>query len=237
MPGDGRIPNCSGPSTMPVLENYDADFRRYLNALLEGDARVGHELIDGLLSSKVSLATIYCDYIQRGMYEVGELWERNQISVSVEHLAASTTQLIVSELFFKLKCSPENGKQVIIACVPCELHDVGTLIVANVFQLAGWKIQLLGANTPADDMVDFIAKRKPDTLALSCTLPANRHGLENALEKTVAAFPQLDIIIGGQALGGSDEAGHYSGALLARYPTVRYLETLAELKRYLVQRQ
>lgn len=236
MPGGGRIRNCSGPSTMPAHNNYDADFRRYLNALLEGDARVGHELVDGLLASKVRLATIYRDYIQRGMYEVGELWERNQISVSIEHLAASTTQLIVSELFFKLKCSPENGKQVIIACVPYELHDVGTLIVANVFQLAGWKIQLLGANTPAEDMVGFIAKRKPEMLALSCTLPANRHGLEDALAKTVAAFPQLEILIGGQALDGGEEARQYRGSLIARFPTARYLETLEDLERYLAQK-
>ena len=220
---------------MPELNNYDAAFRRYLNALLEGDTRVGQELVGDLLTQKVSLATIYGDYIQRGMYEVGELWERNQISVSVEHLAASTTQLIVSELFFKLKCSPENGKQVIIACVPYELHDVGTLIVANVFQLAGWRIQLLGANTPAEDMVDFIATRKPDMLALSCTLPANRRGLEDALAKSVAAFPQLEILIGGQALGGSEEAAQYRGSLLARFGTARYLETLEQLERYLLQ--
>ncbi len=221
---------------MPQHDNNDAEFRRYLNALLEGDTRVGQELVDGMLASKVSLATIYCDYIQRGMYEVGELWERNQISVSIEHLAASTTQLIVSELFFKLKCSPDNGKQVIIACVPYEMHDVGTLIVANVFQLAGWKIQLLGANTPAEDMVDFIATRKPELLALSCTLPANRHGLEYALARTVAAFPKLEILIGGQALGGSDEAGQYRSKLMASYPTVRYMETLEELERYLAQK-
>jgi methanogenic corrinoid protein MtbC1 len=220
---------------MSAHDNYDADFRRYLNALLEGDARVGHELVDGLLARKVSLATIYSDYIRRGMYEVGELWERNQISVSIEHLAASTTQLIVSELFFMLKCPPDNGRQVIIACVPYELHDVGTLIVANVFQLAGWKIQLLGANTPVEDMVDFIARRKPDMLALSCTLPANRHGLEEALAKTVVAFPQLEILIGGQALGGSDEAAQYRGTLMARIPKTRYLETLEELERYLSQ--
>jgi MerR family transcriptional regulator, light-induced transcriptional regulator len=220
---------------MPVQENYDADFRRYLNALLEGDARVGHELVDGLLASKVSLATIYGDYIRRGMYEVGVLWERNQISVAIEHLAASTTQLIVSELFFKLKCSPENGRQVIIACVPHEMHDVGSLIVANVFQHAGWKIQLLGANTPAADMVEFIAARKPDMLALSCTLPANRHGMEEALARTVAAFPQLEILIGGQALGGSDEATRYRARLMAGYPTVRYIETLEALEHHLSQ--
>lgn len=218
---------------MPEHSNYDADFRRYMNALLEGDARVGHELVADLLAARVSLATIYGDYIQRAMYEVGELWERNQISVSVEHLAASTTQLIVSELFFKLKCSPENGRQVVIACVPHELHDVGTLIVANVFQHAGWRIQLLGANTPAEDMVNFIAARKPDMLALSCTLPANRRGMEQALARTVAAFPQLEILIGGQALGGSDEATRYRVGLMADYPAVRYMETLEALEHHL----
>jgi methanogenic corrinoid protein MtbC1 len=210
--------------------NYEATFRRYLNVLLEGDSREGETLISGLLARNVPLTTIYRDYIQRGMYEVGVLWERNEISVAIEHLAASMTQLIVATIFFNLPCSPQNGKQVIIACVPYELHEIGALTVANIFQLAGWEITLLGANMPSVDLVNFIGDRKPDLLALSCTLPANRHSLEDLLEKTVSTFPPLDILIGGHALNGSDEANRYRESLLTKFPRVRYLQTLEELK-------
>jgi methanogenic corrinoid protein MtbC1 len=216
--------------------NYESTFRRYLSALLEGDSRVGQDLISDLLAKNVALTTICRDYIQRSMYEVGALWERNEISVSIEHLAASMTQLILSDLFFKLKDPPPNAKQLIIACVPGEVHEIGALIVANVSEMAGWGTTLLGANMPTIDLVSFIGNRKPDMLALSCTIPANRRSLEGMLEKTVSTFPQLDILMGGQALGGSDEANGYRETLLMKFPRVRYVQTLEELESLLYQK-
>lgn len=222
-------------STTTSPSRLDAAFKHYMTALLEGDARSLSALVEDLLEKKTSLNSIYCDFIQRGMYEVGVLWECNKIPVSVEHLAASATQIVLSEIYLKLQSKREHSPEIIIACVHNEMHDVGTMIVANLSELAGWKSVLLGANTPTRDMLAFIEHRKhmPDLLALSITLPANRMTLEQDLEAIGTRFPALKIVIGGQALGGNTEAVQFREGLLAQYPSVSYMHTLDELEHYL----
>lgn len=215
--------------------DYESSYRSYMNALLEGDVRVGQRLIKELLLHKVPLSRIFSDYIQRGMYEVGALWESNQVSVSTEHLAASTAQLLISDLYLQAECRPRNGKRVVISCVSREFHDVGALILSNVFHSTGWDVSLLGANVPTGDLVDFIEKYNPAVLALSVTLPANREALEQVLETVVPTFPQLDVFVGGQAIGGSHEADQYRATLAQRFPSLRYLQTLDELEHHLLQ--
>ena len=212
---------------------YDAAFKRYMEALLDGDARVGKKLIEELLGQQIALNRLYSDYIERGMYEIGRLWENNQISIADEHLAASTTQLLLADLYLKVNGREKNGKRVVIACVPHDLHELGSLIISSVFQLAGWDISLLGADVPTRALIDYVTENKPNTLALSATLPANRQALENVLEIIVPNFPELEILVGGQALSGSEAADNYREALLARFPNARYLQSLEALENYL----
>ncbi len=222
-------------STLPPPVGRDTVFKKYMVGLLEGDVRVIKAVIDDLLKEGAPLNSIYRDFIQLGMYKIGVLWERHQIPVAIEHLAATATQIVLSELYLRLRCAGEDSPEVIIACVPNEQHDIGTMIVANVCGVAGWKSDLLGANTPTRDLLTYIDQRKqmPKLLALSVTLPANRVVLEGDLAAITARFPQLRILIGGQALAGHEEAIGFVEGLLAKYPTVHYVKTLDELEHYL----
>ena len=145
---------------------YDAAFKRYMEALLDGDARVGKKLIEELLGQQIALNRLYSDYIERGMYEIGRLWENNQISIADEHLAASTTQLLLADLYLKVNGREKNGKRVVIACVPHDLHELGSLIISSVFQLAGWDISLLGADVPTRALIDYVTPGAPTTYQL-----------------------------------------------------------------------
>jgi methanogenic corrinoid protein MtbC1 len=213
----------------------DSAFKRYMNGLLEGDIRVIRTIIDDLITAKMPLNSIYRDFIQQGMYEVGVLWERNRIPVSIEHLAATATEAVLSELYLKQQCSRENSPEVLIACVPNEMHAVGTMIVANLCESVGCKSLLLGANTPTRDMLTFLGQRKrlPDLLALSVTLPANRVAMDESLASITADYPGLQILIGGQALNDREEAVQFRNYLLAKYPAVDFVQTLDELEQYL----
>lgn len=208
----------------------------YMAALLEGDVRGLGSVIQGLADRGVPWAQIVQEYIQRGLYDIGRMWERNQIPVSVEHLAASATSVILASRYIGYE--PEtSAPEVVIACVPGELHEIGTMIVANACEAAGWKAVLLASDTPTHDLIAFIRKRKrvPDVVALSVTLPANRRALQDELVALTTAFPALPIIFGGQALNGHSEAIAFREHLLLRFPTVQYIQTLDALERFLTQ--
>jgi methanogenic corrinoid protein MtbC1 len=222
--------------TPASIDDRKTEFEHYMAGLLEGDVRVLSAVIEKLIEQNLAFYEIYVEFVKRGMYEVGVLWERDQIPVAVEHLAATATQVVLSELYLKQKRSQKNSREAIVACVPGELHDVGTMIVANLFEAKGWKAVLLGANTPALDMLKMIAQRtiKPDFLALSITLPANRPGLESTLELISSRTPDLTVLVGGQALNGSDDSRRYRDSLLPRYPAISSPNTLDEFQSYLI---
>lgn len=225
------------------VQAYEHAYRRYLAALLEGDIRGISAIIEDLMEQQVSMFDIYRDFLQRGMYEIGKLWEQNRIPVSVEHLAASAVQVVLARFFSVDVLPPQHGPLVVVACIQNDFHDVGAMMIANVCESAGWRTLLLGANTPTQDMLRFIAEKDPlpDLLALSVTLPANRTVLEQTLERLTGMFPQLRIVIGGQALAGEDpasrdEAAAFREHLTERFASVRYLPTLEALSDYLRQR-
>ncbi|WP_254434125.1 B12-binding domain-containing protein [Halobacillus sp. Marseille-Q1614] len=64
---------------------------------LEGDEEGALEYIEGLFS-KYPRLYLYEDIITPAMYHVGELWEKNEISVADEHLATAICDFVLSRL-------------------------------------------------------------------------------------------------------------------------------------------
>jgi methanogenic corrinoid protein MtbC1 len=91
------------------------------------------------------------------------------------------------------------GKSVVIACPSEEYHEVGPLIVANYFELAGFHARYIGANTPKDDILSALKILKPDFLALSVTSFYNVVQTRKILEDVRQKHPHIQILIGGTA--------------------------------------
>jgi methanogenic corrinoid protein MtbC1 len=103
---------------------------------------------------------------------------------------------------------------------------VGGKMVADIFELNGWDGHFLGANSPAEDMVRFIQEVKPDIVGLSLSILSNIGHLKHHIEVIRADFPNLDLMIGGQAFrwGGMDMV---KGVANAEYiPSLDRLETM-----------
>ena len=83
-------------SVSPVL----ATLRQaYLNSLLDGDRLLSGRLIMDALEQGVSIKDIYLFVFQTCQYEIGRLWQINDISVAQEHYCTAVTQLIMSQLY------------------------------------------------------------------------------------------------------------------------------------------
>lgn len=207
-----------------IAESLYAD---YLQALLAGDRNRCADIAKELLDRDVPVKELYLGLFQRSMYEVGTLWERNRISVAVEHLATSITESLLSLTYPKIFAAEHNGKKAVISCVANEYHQIGGKMVADIFELHGWDGYFLGANTPVDDLLQMLADKKPDLLGLSLSVSFNMPNLYAVLERIEAAFPELPVIVGGQAFrwGGTD--------IGQRYPRATYLASLDHLQQYI----
>ena len=201
-------------------------YEQYLTALLKGRRSVCTRIVQQLLEQEIELKTLYTDLFQKSLYEVGELWERNTISVAKEHLATAITEGLLNLVYARLFSGRNStGKKVVISCAANEFHQVGGKMVADVFEMHGWDSHFLGANTPVEELLGYIQESDPDLLGMSLSVYFNLPSLQKGLEAVRADFKNLDVFIGGQAFRwGGLEA-------IKPYPGVLYIGSLADLEK------
>jgi len=199
-------------------------YQTYLNSLLKGDRRACLNIVTTLLENKIDIRELYTELFQKSMYQVGELWEINVISVAREHLATTITENMLSITYPYLFTGLQSTKKAIISCTANEYHQLGGKMVADIFELHGWDTHFLGVNTPVNELLTCIDETKPDLIGLSLAVYFNIAALEATLEAVHAHFNDLDILVGGHAFrwGGTE--------VLKKYPGIHYLESLAQLE-------
>ncbi|MFP4084356.1 MAG: B12-binding domain-containing protein [Desulfonatronovibrio sp.] len=202
-------------------------YQEYLQALLGGDKKRCTFIVKDLLDKDISLYSLYLDLFQRSLYQVGRLWETNQISVATEHMATAITETLLSLAYPKIFSAEHKGKKAVVSCLVNEYHQIGGKMVADIFELNGWDGYFLGANTPIDDLTGMIQEKQPDILALSVSIYFSMDSLYTTLEHIREINKDLKIIVGGQAFnwGGTD--------IGEKYPGVEYVPSIIDLEKLL----
>jgi methanogenic corrinoid protein MtbC1 len=161
---------AAGPSHLSGDDPLTVIARRYLDALLSGDRRLAATLITDAVNGGTDVRDIYLRVFQPALYEIGRLWQGNEISVAQEHYSSAATQLIMSQLYPRIFNAARRGQTLIAACAPGDLHEIGLRALCDYFELAGWDTHYLGGNVPIPDLLDLLSKRHADVLALSATM-------------------------------------------------------------------
>jgi methanogenic corrinoid protein MtbC1 len=202
-------------------------YEQYLAALLAGDRRTCRAIFEAWLDREVELRVLYEGLVQRSLYDVGDRWERGQVSVATEHLATAITESMLNLVYPRLFSRPPTGGSAVVSALADEHHQIGAKIVADMFELHGWRGYFLGANTPLPDLLGLIRARRPDAVALSLTVYLHLDRLLEAVTAIRAEFPALTVLVGGQAFrwGGRERVGQIAG--------VRHLGSLAELENWI----
>lgn len=170
--GIARLPQV--PSDLPShFEGggpHEALARAYIEALLGGRRREASRVVLEAVGRGVGVRDIYLHVFQRSQREIGRLWQLNLLSVAQEHYCTAATQLVMSQLY-PLVFSPErSGHALVAACVAGDLHEIGLRMVADFFEMEGWDTFYVGANAPAGSVLQTVAERGADMLAVSATM-------------------------------------------------------------------
>jgi len=199
----------------------------YLAHLINGNRRECESIVKAANDDKESVRDIYENLFQQSMYEVGELWEYNRISVAVEHMATAITEHLLSLIYPRLFSSERIGRSAVIACVANEYHQLGGKMVADIFEMNGWDAYFLGANTPAHDLMELIDRKSPELIGLSLSIYFNIENLRMVLDSIHERFPNRPVLVGGQAFRWEETN------VLKGYPDVEYIPNLTALEGYL----
>lgn len=198
-----------------------------LNALLNGDRKTSIKLVNDLLDSGLSVKDVYEYHLKPALVEVGEMWEQSKISVAAEHLASAIVESLLNEIYFNISPSDKANKTVVVSCLENEHHQIGARMVSDIFEMHGWEVLFLGANTPKQDLVNYLKMIKPNLVAISLSIYFHLPTLEETIRLIRNEFQKLEILTGGQAFtrGGKE--------ILQKYDNVTYLPDLDAIEDYL----
>ncbi len=185
----------------------------------EGDAQRALDSLFATLTIDVVLRDVLLPYL----HELGERWERAEVSVAQEHFASN---LIRGRLMSIARSWDRGaGPRALLACVEGERHDLPLVCFGLALRGHGWRISYLGADTPTTSLAEAAQALAPDAVVVSGTVTGAFGASATRLRKIALDAP---LFVAGAA---ADEAvaRRVHGTLLAGDP-VGAAETLARVR-------
>jgi DNA-binding transcriptional MerR regulator len=146
-------------------------------ALASFDDGEAHAVFDVLLA-RLSIDTLLRDVIVTYLHELGERWERGEVSIAQEHFASA---LLRGRLLGLARGWGRGiGPVAVLACAPGEQHDLGLLAFGLALRARGWRIVYLGTDTPITSVAEAVRSCDPAVVVVSAVDPRvlRRHAEE-----------------------------------------------------------
>jgi MerR family transcriptional regulator, light-induced transcriptional regulator len=158
-----------------------AGIRTALGEALEAfDERAANEALDRLLGG-YGLSTALSEGVLPYLVGLGERWEGGEVTIAQEHFA---TAIIRGRLMAVARnWGDGRGPRALLACPPGELHDLGLICFGLGLRERGWRITMLGPNTPVDTVSEAAARLRPDLVVLAAMGPLDAEGTGDGLER------------------------------------------------------
>ena len=197
---------------LSVLASYNPkDIKKREEATKKSKQQLYKKLTQGNIEDSVK---IYEDYVKifnssdffdkilrPVMYDIGEHWATNKISIATEHVASNIAQTLVRIIMDKVSGSSKKKK--ILICVPVgEEHHLGCDVLETYLSIKGFKVYNMGTSMPTESILSFIENNKPDVVLLSITLEDNLSAGQRLVKKIKDQY-NIPILVGGFALQAS----------------------------------
>ena len=135
-------------------------------AVEEFDEPAAQSVIDRLLAAATTDALL-SEVVVPYLHELGERWERGELSVAHEHFASNVLRGRL--LGLARGWGQGAGPRALLACPEGELHDLGLISFGLALRARGWRIDFLGNNTPTESMVEAARSILPELVVVSAT--------------------------------------------------------------------
>jgi methanogenic corrinoid protein MtbC1/DNA-binding XRE family transcriptional regulator len=184
--------------------NFDpaSERKKFASILSEGDREAADALINRLLALGIRPEEIYSEVVIPGHIIFGDHWHKNSLTVCEEHRGTCITVSTLGRLRSKFEKKRQRGQLVVVTAVEGDVHDLGARMIGDFLYADGYDVDFLGANSPTDDLILFVKKRKPSLVVISVTVPELINNLNDSIRMLKEAVPSVKVMVGGAALSG-----------------------------------
>ncbi len=157
-------------------------------------------------TGRLSVPDCYEQVLTPVQRKLWTLWHAGSISIADEHLASSTTHMVMNRLYPLLPRARAAGRVAVIASVEGNTHELGARMVADYFEIAGWKVVFLGADVPPDVIAEAVDRFGADLVALSASLPdqVRATGATIKAVRSLRRKQPVRVLVGGPAFAGTE---------------------------------
>ena len=148
-------------------------------------------ILDRLLAL-ATLDALLSEVVVPYLQELGERWERGEVSVAQEHFASSVVRGRL--LGLARGWGLGRGPTAVLACLPGEQHDLGLIAFGLALRSRGWRIVYLGPDSPIDTVAEVRRRIEPDLVVLSAV---SRERVRPLLPKLRALARRHPLALGG----------------------------------------
>lgn len=198
--------------------------------MLAGDTTALRDAIAQRGTDPASLARCFDEVFAPALAAIGERWAAGHLSISEEHIASQTVIEALAQAT-ALLVPPTKVKGVVaLACLGDERHDIGIRMLTLVLRSLGYRTVLLGAEVPALDLAQLVARTRPSMLALSSSPNVDLTALKGDLAVICSAASTLGVgvVAGGAGFGMLDEVPSRVRRFASMQAFVTYTETQGE---------
>ena len=187
----------------------------------------------------INLAKVYDEYkddftilefydkiIKHILYDVGDLWRRNELMIGTEHVVSNRLLGIISEM--NKKDIKKKKRSKLLICNPSgERHNIVCNMLESILTDRGYNVYNISPSTPSKDVIKYVTNIEPDMVMVSITLPANLQSGIN-LVKNISKDYNKPIVVGGQAITESSSKKFHPAITMPNQNTL--YENLIEIR-------
>lgn len=147
-----------------------------------------------------SVGDLVLTHLAPAMRQIGDGWECGELSVAEEHRATglmSDLLVLLREVLPAPVVDLALAPQLLMVCAEGELHALVARMAAERFIDAGWRLDVLGADLPAAEVVLQIESTAPNAVGVSAT--SALAGARSVLRSIAKSGWTGPVLVGGAA--------------------------------------
>jgi MerR family transcriptional regulator, light-induced transcriptional regulator len=134
------------------------------DALASFDEARAQSILDSLAAT-TTLDGVLSQVVLPYLHELGDRWERGEVSVAQEHFASG---VIRGRLLALARGWGRGiGPRAVLACAPGEQHDLALIAFGLALRSRGWRIVYLGQDTPLASVADAAHAAEPEFVIIA----------------------------------------------------------------------
>ncbi|MCD4826433.1 MAG: cobalamin B12-binding domain-containing protein [Acholeplasmataceae bacterium] len=183
---------------------YEKEFNQFLSLLKKEDKEQSVLYALSLLESKkVEIEELYKIFLAPSLMYFECDVDDVEICIWKEHHRTSIIRTILESSYAYIVKRKESiqslHKKVVVLTPSFEYHEIAAIMVSHFMLLQGFDSSYIGANVPKADIISALRSYQPDYIAFSVTNPYNIVVTEQVCAEIKRFFPEVKIILGGQA--------------------------------------